>query len=102
MVSRIHSYPVARRVGAGAIFIAIVLFALAPAAGTAADDAAGAMPPPAWQKPFLLHNAYSIEGGGSGNSFHIDSVSLDNELLFLQPGPYTSTCLLYTSDAADE
>ncbi len=91
MVSRIHSYPVARRVGAGAIFIAIVLFALAPAAGTAADDAAGAMPPPAWQKPFLLHNAYSIEGGGSGNSFHIDSVSLDNELLFLQPGPYTST-----------
>ena len=44
MVSRIHSYPVARRVGAGAIFIAIVLFALAPAAGTAGNAPTSAAP----------------------------------------------------------
>lgn len=92
MSHTIHPYPIARRVGARAILIAIAFLALALTAGTAAGDTviADATPPPAWQEPFLLHNSSSVEGGGTGNSFHWDNADLGDELLFLHSGPITS------------
>lgn len=91
MLNIIHRCPFAWRAGAGAILLAIVLLTPAPAAATVAGADAATSAPPVWQEPFLLHNASSIEGGGTGDSFHIDSVSLGDELLFLQAGPNTST-----------